>query len=573
MRIDILFRNARVYNAYIREWTTRDVAVHKGRILYVGSQLESEFDAKTIIDCDGRPLIPGLIDIHLHIESTLCTPAEFGISVLKHGTTTVVSEPHEIASVFWTDGIQEMIRLSGDSPVDIFFGVPSSVPSTESAKETTGGRITPEDAVRLLKEHPEVICLGEVMDFAGLARMEAARSVEMINAVREIQPQAAIEGHCPSIRDLELAKVLFAGVDSDHCLQDPEGLKQRFEAGMFVEIQAKSVRPEITELLSDNRYEGLFSFVTDDVSPDILARSGHLDHVIRLALKQGMPLEKAVTASSMAPARRMGLRDRGAVSPGKLADLILLEDDGSEFRIKRIFRKGLEIDLDPAVRKKPSDGRFADRFRQSINVREEDIRPDMFRLETTDIADETVLLAMGKNRENTYTAEETIRLPVKNGVVLWERKKGNLVVVVDRYSGKAEYSKGFLTGCWFHHGAVATSHAHDHHNLLAAGDNAEDMELALKWVVRNQGGIIVVSNGRILSALKLPVGGILSEEPMARLAEKVESLTESMKTLGFEHANPFMSFTTLTLPVSPEVKITDKGIFRTSDGKRLNLFI
>jgi adenine deaminase len=313
--------------------------------------------------------------------------------------------------------------------------------------------------------------------------------------------------------------------------------------------------------------------VTDDVSPDILARSGHLDYVIRKAMRQGMPLGKAITASSMAPARRMGLRDRGAVSPGHIADLVLLEDDSPDFQMTRIFRKGLEIDPDSPIRVSQTDRRFADNFRRSINVREEDIRPEMFHLKTSGTADEVILLSMEKNRDNTYTAERSIRLPVENRSVIWERRKGNLVVVVDRYSGKAEYSRGFMSGCWFRNGSVATSHAHDHHNLLVAGDNAGDMELALKWVVRNQGGIVVVSDGRIISALELPVGGILSEEPMDLLAEKVESLTESMKALGFEHSNPFMSFTTLTLPVSPEVKITDKGIFRTSDGERLNLFL
>jgi adenine deaminase len=244
MTVDILFLNARIYNVHIREWITGDVAVLNQRILYVGNDLESEFDASRKIECDGRPLIPGLIDIHLHIESTLCTPSEFGKSVLKHGTTTVVSEPHEIANVFGVEGIEEMIRLSEESPVDIFFGIPSSVPSTEPEKETTGGRIGPEDAVRLLRKHPKVICLGEVMDFAGLGRMDAVRSANMINAVRSIRPQAAIEGHCPSIRDFELATVLFAGVDSDHCLQDPEGLKQRFAAGMFVEIQENRSVPK-----------------------------------------------------------------------------------------------------------------------------------------------------------------------------------------------------------------------------------------------------------------------------------------------------------------------------------------
>jgi len=574
MKIDLLFRNAEIYNVFVRRWFRQDVAVIGERVLFVGDTAAYDLKPERVVECGGRPLIPGLIDIHLHIESSLCTPEVFGSAVLQCGVTTVVSEPHEIANVFGPEGIEEMIRVSTGSPVDIFYGVPSSVPSTSANLETTGGSIRPEDAVSLFRKYPEVICLGEVMDFSSLARMETGRITEIISAVQRNSPLAAIEGHCPSIRNMDLAKVLYAGVDSDHCLQDPIGMKQRFENGMFVEIQEKSLTADIVRILKESNSEGLYGFVTDDVPPDILINDGHLDYVVRKALRLGLPLGHAVTASSWAPAGRMGFRDRGAVSPGKLADLLLLEDDSPDFNIRSIFRKGCEVGK-AGMRgfSGTSPIRFKDRFKTSIRLDEEDIHEGLFQLIPPGNVSSVRVLTLEKNQVNTYTKESFIELPVRDNAVLWEGAEADLVIVMDRYSGRAGFARGFMSGSYFRNGAAATTYAHDHHNLMGAGDNRRDMEIAMKWVIRNQGGICVVSNGRILASMVLTVGGILSEKTMEDLSEEVEAIVESMRQLGFMHRNPLMSFSTLTLPVSPDIKITDKGIFRTGDGTVQNLFL
>lgn len=574
MKIDTLFLDADIYNVFIRRWIRQDVAVLGERILLTGNASDHDFEPELVVDCEGRPLIPGLIDIHLHIESSLCTPETFGHAVLPHGVTTVVSEPHEIANVFGLDGIEEMIRVSANSPIDIFYGVPSSVPSTSPQQETTGGIIRPEDAQTLFRNHPEVICLGEVMDFSSLTRMENGRTTDMIAAVRRSHPLAAIEGHCPSIRDLELAKVLYAGVTSDHCLQDPEGMIQRFKSGMFVELQEKSISDEIIKGLRDTDSEGLYCFVTDDVPPDILVKDGHLDFIIKKALKLGLPLGHAVTASSWAPACRMGLRDRGAVSPGKIADLLLLEDSSPNFQINRVFRKGREYQPDDRIAdSRPSRIEFDDRFKASLRLNEDDVREDMFDLIAPGTSPGVRIRAMEKNPDNTYTRESAVELTVTNGLVNWEHSEGNLVIVMDRYTGDAGFSRGYMTGSCFHGAAVASSYAHDHHNLLAAGDNQKDLESAMKWVIRNQGGICLVAGGEVRASLSLPIGGILSEQPMEILSDELENISRAMRALGFEHRNPLMSFSTLTLPVSPEIKITDLGIFRTDNTSKLSLFL
>jgi adenine deaminase len=495
----------------------------------------------------------------------------FGTSVLRRGVTTIVSEPHEIANVFGVEGIREMIRVSEGAPIDIFFGVPSSVPSTTAELETTGGTIGPEEAIELMKNHSRVLCLGEIMNYTSLTTMKRGRANGMIDAVRKRFPLAAIEGHCPSVKNLNLAKLMYSGVDSDHCLQDPEGMMQRFENGMFVELQEKSITAENIAVLKSFHSRGLYSFVTDDVPPDIMEKDGHLDFVARKALKAGLALEDIIVATSYAPACRMGMRDRGVIAPGKLADLLLLKDDSSDFIIDRIFRKGGEIIGSGDFSEQVSE--FAEEFKQSINLKESDVRDAMFRIQTENHTGAVQLLSMKKNNANTYTSESSFELGITEGYADWENTEGNLVIVVDRYSGEAGYARGFLEGCYFRKGAMATSYAHDNHNLLCSGDNKSDMEIAMKWVIRHQGGMCVVSDGRILASIELPVGGILSEEPMAILASKLNTIADAMKKLGFEHRNPVMSFCTLTLPVSPSLKITDKGIIRTEDGNIMDLIL
>jgi adenine deaminase len=571
MKIDTLFNNATVYNVYTEKWQNIDVAVLDGRILFTGDSGLYNFQTDLVIECGGKPLIPGMIDIHLHIESTLCTPLTFGKSVLRRGVTTIVSEPHEIANVFGVKGLLEMIRVSEGAPIDIFFGVPSSVPSTSSELETTGGTIGPEEAVELMKHHSRVLCLGEVMNYSSLISMERGRTSEMIDAVKNRFPLAAIEGHCPSVKNLDLARLMFSGVDSDHCLQDPEGLVQRFENGMFVELQEKSITEENIAVIKSFHSRGLYSFVTDDVPPDILEKDGHLDYVARKALKAGLALEDIIVATSYAPACRMGMRDRGVIAPGKQADLILLKDDSKEFEIDRIFRKGGEV-IESAESTEPGL-EFSEKFRHSINLKESDVRDAMFRIGTGNSTGTVQLLSMKKNTSNTYTSESSFTMRISEGYAEWENIEGNLVVVVDRYSGKAGFAQGFLEGCYFRKGAMATSYAHDHHNLLCSGDNRSDMEIAMKWVIRNQGGMCVVSQGHILASIELPVGGILSEKPMAVLAEKLQRVSEAMEKLGFEHRNPVMSFCTLTLPVSPALKISDRGLIRTEDGNIVDMIL
>ncbi|MCP4403954.1 MAG: adenine deaminase [bacterium] len=569
MTVDLLFTHANIYNVFLKEWFVEDVAVHKGKILYTGNARTASIFGKDTIDCREKPLIPGLIDIHLHIESSLCTPLEFAHAILARGVTTVLADPHEIANVSGLAGIEEMIRLSREACIDIFYGIPSSVPSTRPELESTGGIITQKEMPRLLERYPEVICLGEVMDFHGLINGTAHEIRHSLEYIRSSYPLIAVEGHCPDISGRDLAGVLYHGVDSDHCLQRIESMKDRFKQGMFVEIQEKSVRPEIVSDLSEHDRDGLYSFVTDDVPPDILRDNGHLDHVVRKAMQLGLPLEKAIIASSYAPARRMGFRDRGAVSPGKTADLLLLADKSDRFQIERIFKDGQEYQGET----QPAAAHFNSAFRNTLNIPQSRISKKIFTVRTGQECASVRCRTMHKSPESTYTEERALRFPVRNGLVCWQEEEVNLVHVLNRYSGCGEYACGFVSGEIFRQGAVCTSYAHDSHNLLTSGDNEDDMLSAMQWVIDHQGGICAVSQGRIKASLPLPIGGILSEEPMEQLADSVKRLQKAMQELGYLHPNPLMSFSTLTLPVSPALKISDKGLIDVKTTELVELFL
>ncbi len=577
MQVDRIFTDAKIYNVFLKEWETADIFVLGGKILHIGNRKDEAVTADHITECGGKPLIPGFIDIHLHIESTFCTPKAFAEAVLPLGVTTVVAEPHEIANIFGLAGIEEMLKVSREAVMDIFYSIPSSVPSTNSSLETTGGSIGTEELDELMRNHPEVICLGEVMNYSTIIRdfgseNAADKPVRMINLLRERYPLAAVEGHCPSVRGMDLSKLLYTGIDSDHCLQDIEGMHQRFARGMFVELQEKSVTKEIVEYLKTRPVDGEYCFVTDDVSPDILQDRGHLDHVVRKAMGYGLSLEKVITATSLAPARRMGFRDRGVIAPGKLADFILLEDSSPDLKINKVFKSGI-----PWPEKKNVKGGtpgFGNAFLSSIRLEELKTEDSLFRIMVPDKRRKTVKCRiMRKNDVNTYTQEEIITVPAENDILTWNGGQMNLVMVIERYSGKGGYSKGLTSGDIIRNGAFCSSYSHDHHNILLAGDNASDMKIALEWMKNSNGGMCTVSGGEITSSIHLPVGGIISDKPVKLLAEDLRSIQSALESMGINHPNPVMSMCTLTLPVSPELKITDKGLIRVSKAEKVSLFV
>jgi adenine deaminase len=511
-----------------------------------------------------------------------------------------VADPHEIANVFGVEGIRcflsqasqasacEQAEASG-TELDIFFGLPSSVPSTNPQLETTGGIIGPEE-IRLLAAEPGVLCLGEVMnarELAGESSGEAGnnRTGQIIAAFQAVKPRFPIEGHCPKIQGSELSAFIAAGVWADHTYQTPASILEKIDKGMFIELQKKTITAENIALVKEQRLSEHIALVTDDVMPDDLV-SGHLNRLVQQAITLGLSPEEAVYCATYTPSRHMGLHDRGAIAPGRIADFILLEDPAS-FTIAAVYKRGKKVPPPgSAIKAVPSatgsaDGAlsgsaqtpsaaFPPHFYTSIKrrpIKAEDLVPPLppgFQGESVSC------VTMKIDSDSTLTRRGSRTLPVQNGKLLWQRQGLCLVTVLERYGHEASPSFGLTEGMFSGQGAAAASWAHDHHNILAAGTNEADMVLAVNTLIEEQGGYVVVKEGKIAANARLPVAGILSEAPIEELAAAIRQVRQAMNDLGYVHKNVIMSFSTLSLPVSPELKISDKGLIDTASQSIVN---
>lgn len=570
MKIDLLIKNVKVYNSYLKKFREANVAILDKKIFHVDIKKEVEFHAEKVIDGKNQYMIPGLIDIHMHIESSMMTPAPFCHQLAKNGVTTIVAEPHEIANVFGDRGIYAMIEAENNIDTSIFYGIPSSVPSTSEELETTGAIIDCE-GMKKIAENPKVICVGEVMNYRKVIVDNTLEICKFIEYVKKEKPTYAIEGHCPKLLDLELSKFLYLGINGDHTEHTMEEFKQRFENGMFVEIQAKSIEKELIDYIKENNLYEHFSFVTDDVMADTFLNEGHLNAVMKKAVKEGLRIEDAIYSVTYTPARRMHLLDRGVLAPGKKADFLFVEDL-ENFEIKNTFIDGKEV-YNSLEEKKyiPTSYKFPSDFYKSVHVK--NIKKEDLNIPVQSREKEVMCRVIEVSDGSTRTKELIKPVPVKDGYLDWENSEYCLIAVFERHGKNGNVGFGLVTGDSIKEGAIATTYAHDHHNLMVIGKNAEDIVAAANRIIEIQGGICAVKDCDILSEVRLPVAGILSEKSVEELGKEVEGLRNAMKTLGYKHYNPIMSFCTLSLPVSPALKITDKGLIDVTESKVVNLIV
>ncbi|CAM3301525.1 adenine deaminase [Brevibacillus invocatus] len=568
MKVDLLIENVHVYNSYFKKFIAGNVAVLDGRFLYIGQRGTDTFEAADILAGEGRYLVPGLVDIHLHIESTMVTPETFSYGLIQNGVTTIVPEPHEMANVFGIEGIKEMIRASRDCVVDMKYAIPSSVPAT--SMETTGGTVEVADIEELLRSE-EIICMGEIMNYVDVISDPNCKTNQILDYLRKNYPDLVIEGHVPKLLDLELHQILYAGVNSDHTHQTVEGLEARIGAGMFIEIQEKSMTPEVVEYLIGHEVSEHFCFVTDDVMTDSLFKRGHLNHIVKKAIQMGMTPEQAIYASTFTPARRMKMSDRGAVAPGKLADFLLLSDLQA-FTIDCVYKNGKKAyDAAEEYIQVTKEKQFPAHFYQSVQLNpltEADFSVQM------DVPDNRYpCRVMLVQDGSTFTEDHRGIVETREGQLCWEESPYGLIAVFERYGINGNRGYGLISGDTIKRGAIATSYSHDNHNLLVVGHNPRDMMLAANEVIGMQGGFCVVEDGQMKARLHLPVGGILTEEPLEKTAKEVEQLRRAMEELGYKHYNPIMSISTHSLPVSPALKITDLGLIDVNAGKVVPLLL
>mgnify|MGYP004479021933 FL=1 len=569
MEVQLIIKNLKVYNSYFKKFIQGDVVINDGKFIHIGNNYEDRLSSKNIIDGNNKYMIPGLIDIHMHIESSMTIPSEFSKAAIKQGVTTVVADPHEIANVFGIEGIKEFIKSK--EKLDIFYGIPSSVPSTSNHLETTGGEITVNEVKELLS-YENILCLGEVMNFKDLIEDENSAINNIINVSKD--KKIPLEGHCPKIDGVDLSFYIYRGVDGDHTQQSVASLEEKIKNGMFIEMQHKSMTTENIKFLVENNLYEHFALATDDVMADKLTK-GHLNELVKEAVNLGMSIENAIYVATYTPAKRMRLFDRGTIAPGKIADFILL-DDIKNFDIYEVYKNGEAVfnrcnGLKEKYFMKKSN--FHKKFYNSIKLNQITKENLLVRVpQKYNNNNKVTCRTMNIMKNTTFTEEGEVSLDVENNILKWENSNCALIAVFERYGKNNNVAFGLVQGEIIKEGAVATTWAHDNHNVMVMGRNVEDMALAVNKLIDFNGGYIVVKDNNVLAKLELPIGGIVSDEPIEVVGEKLGKVRSAMKELGYNHMNEIMSFSTLSLPVSPAIKITDKGLIDVKKCKVVSLF-
>ncbi|WP_059172095.1 adenine deaminase C-terminal domain-containing protein [Bacillus sp. FJAT-27445] len=553
MQVDLIIRNAQVFNTFTKKFERKNVSIVGDKFYYLKAGEFENIEAAKVVDAKNQYLVPGLMDIHMHIESSMTSPSIFSEAVLTHGVTTVVADAHEIANVFGMEGLAAF--FSQPSAMDIFFAIPSSVPSTTPELETTGGIIGVKEVKKLL-QHPKVIALGEAMNFNGIVNEPNSLIRQILHVVQTERPFMPLEGHIPRVTQLELAKFLYAGLTADHTHQSPESIYEKVTSGMFLELQKKSITPENIQVIVENHFYEYVSFITDDVMADDLLE-GHLNANVRLAISSGMPVEQALYCATYTPARRMGFQDRGAIVPGFKADFLLL-DDLESLDIAAVYKDGkLVHEKGNAFRYPAEKPSFPEHFYQSLQCRPITSEDLQIKVKASEKA---VVNVIRISEIGTFTEHVQREVRVVDGFLDWESSGLALIVVMERYGKTGDIAYGFVENALSEKGAVATTWAHDHHNLMVMGTSAEDILAAQKQILDMQGGYIVVQDGQVQAVCPLQVGGIMSDAPIQELGAQLKEVRQAMIKLGYRNSNEIMSFSTLSLPVSPVIKITDKGM-------------
>ena len=579
MKVDFVVKDAWVFMTYRQCFEKRDVAV-AGEKIYAVSPAICYPDV-TMIDGSGMYMIPGLVDIHMHIESSMTYPAEFSRITLPYGVTTVVADAHEIANVFGLDGIQWF--MGQETKLDIFYAIPSSVPATNDSLETSGAGIG-EAQVRELARDGRVLCLGEVMNFKDLTSDGDTLIKRLVGICRgrDIRDSIRIEGHCPKISGEDLCRFIYEGVDADHTQQTPGSVLEKTDMGMFMELQHKSLTPEVVDTVCRHGLYENVALITDDTMPDQLLK-GQLNQIVGHAVKNGMPVEKAIYCATFTPARRMHLDDRGMIGPGKLADFVLLRDL-ERFQPAAVFKRGElvygerwgagygahrageadaagEGDISVGNAEKPAgkrDASIPEAFYHSVNCNR--AMAEDFLLKTDKPCSRVKVNVMKIQTHGTFTSRVVRELDVKDGVICWKAAGLSLAVMFERYGKNGNISFGLAEGALKKPGAIATTWSHDSHNLLVLGTCEQDMAAAQNRIIELQGGYAAAEHGIVTAEARLPVGGILYDGPVEELASDLGRVRQVMRNLGYENNNEIMSMSTLGLPVSPELKLTDYGL-------------
>jgi len=542
----LLLTGGRVLNVFTGEIEPGDVVLADGRIAGVGPY---QWSAAETIDVSGQVILPGLIDAHMHLESTLLVPVELARVVVPHGTTTIIADPHEIANVLGVPGIEMLLRASEGLPLDIFFMAPSCVPA---APFEHAGAVLDADAVAQLLRNERVLGLAEMMNFPGVL---AGADDVLQKLACAADAGLAIDGHAPGLSGRDLVAYVTAGIRSDHESTTPEEALAKARLGMLVQVRDGSSAKNLDTLLPlirDGKL-GRWCLCTDDVHPDDLLEQGHLDARLRRVIAAGVPGAEAVRHTSLVPAEHYGLDDRGAIAPGYRADLIVV-DDLDRFNVTSVLKDGLVVARHGRYLATPS----APPVPQQNSVHLSDLCEEDFQLRLG--ADEAPAIEIVP--EQILTRKQTVRVSRRDG--LWQfdsRQDVALVASIERHRATGQIGLGLVKGFGLKRGALGSSVAHDSHNLILVGTNPKDLLCCAETLHQMGGGFVAVTDGQPIARLALPIAGLLSPEPAEVLARQLDEVHRAARSLGCSLPAPFGTLSFLALSVIPELRITDRGLF------------
>lgn len=573
---EVVIKNGRLVNVLTGEIQNGiDVAITHGRIAYVGEDASHTIgEATQVIDATDQYITPGFMDGHIHIESSMITVSEYSKAVVPHGTTAVYMDPHEIANVLGLPGIRLMIDESKHVPLRVFVAMPSCVPAAPGF-EDTGASIGPEE-VREAMEWEEVVGLGEMMNFPGVIYGDKQMHSEL---QATLAANKTITGHF-SLPDTGRALVAYtsAGVRCDHESVRMEDALAKMRLGMYAQFREgsawhdlKEVARSITEHRIDTR---LATLVSDDTHPHTLMEQGHLDHIVRRAIEEGINPVTAIQMVTLNVAECFGMsRDLGSVAPGKCADILLLSDL-TRVKIEQVFINGQLVAKQGKMLVNSPEFLYPGFARQSVRLAAE-LMPIDFAIPTSNPHVSSVIARVMQIIEaKVGTVAKQLVLPVVDGFV--DNDPGQDVAkaaVVERHHGTGTIGLGFVQGFQLKEGAVASTVAHDSHNLLIVGTNDADMAFAGNKLAEVGGGMVVVRDGEVLALLPLPIAGIMSDRPLAEVAAAVAEVDKAWKTLGCNLVSPFMTMALLALAVLPELRLTNRGLVDTVNFEFVDLIV
>lgn len=546
-KADLVLKNAKYLNVFSNEFLCGDIAVANGLIAGVG-----KYDGKTEIDVSGKLVLPGFIDAHIHLESSMVTPAEFAKAVVAHGTTTVITDPHEITNVMGIDGVEYMIQASQNLPIDVHFMMPSCVPATEI--DESGAELDCKD-IDLYLDNKKVLGLAEMMNYVGVINGDK-------NVLSKIVTSQAhhkkIYGHAPELSGNDLNAYIAAGVYSDHECSTFENALEKLRKGQFIMIREGTAAHNLKALmpLLTQQYYSRCMFATDDKHPSDLLYGGHIDYIVKQALKNGADPIVALKTATHHAARYFLLNNKGAIASGYLADIVVV-DNLEDFNVETVFKCGkLVFDGEVKDFSAPTvDEKLAEKCFDTFHL--DSVTPSSFKVDG-----KLGLIGLVGGELLTRNLGTADKIDVENDILK--------IACIERHKGTNHIGVGYVKGYSLKSGAVATSVAHDSHNIITVGCNDDDIAVAVNAIKDSKGGIAVVENGKIKALLELPIAGLMSDEPLTTVNEKLENAKSSAYELGADKSiDPFMTLSFLSLPVIPSLRITTKGVFDAENWKML----